>query len=63
MNKIALEVLDFYFTKGLWTSSITKNNTYKIEKSRLSQKQYRDAKTRLMLLDGDGYTKEQRERK
>lgn len=63
MNKIAFDVLDKYHTDGLWISKITKNNTYEITKEKLSKKQFEEAKTRLKILDSDGYTKEQRERK
>lgn len=63
MNKIALDVIDKYYTDGFWTSELTENKTYKISKKKLSKKQYETAKKRLKLLDSDGYTKEQRERK
>lgn len=63
MNKIALDVIDKYYTDGFWTSELTENKTYKISKKKLSEKQYKKAKKRLKLLDSDGYTKEQRERK
>ena len=63
MNKIALDVIDKYYTDGFWTSEQTENGTYKISKNKLTKKQYETAKKRLKLLDSDGYTKEQRERK
>ena len=63
MNKIALDVIDKYYTDGFWTSEQTENGTYKISKNKLTKKQYEAAKKRLKLLDSDGYTKEQRERK
>ncbi len=63
MNKIALDVIDKYYIDGFWTSEPTKNGTYKITKKKLSKKQYETAKKRLKLLDRDGYTKEQRERR
>ena len=63
MNKIALDVIDKYYTDGFWTSEQTENGTYKISKKKLTKKQYETAKKRLKLLDSDGYTKEQRERK
>lgn len=63
MNKIALDVIDKYYTDGFWTSEQTKNGTYKITKKKITEKQYATAKKRLKLLDSDGYTKEQRERK
>ena len=63
MNKIAIDVIDKYYADGFWTSEITKNGTYKISKKKLSKEQYETAKKRLKLLDKDGYTKEQRERR
>ena len=63
MNKIALDVIDKYYTDGFWTSEQTENGTYKISKKKLTKKQYETAKKRLKLLDSDGYTEEQRERK
>ena len=63
MNKIAIDVIDKYYADGFWTSEITKNGTYKISKKKLSKEQYETAKKSLKLLDKDGYTKEQRERR
>ena len=55
MDKIALDVLDKYYTDGLWISKITKNNTYTIGKEKLSEKQYKKAKKLLGELGDDGY--------
>ncbi len=63
MNRIALDVIDRYYTEGFWISEYTEKGTYKISKKKLSEKQYKTAKKRLELLDSDGYTKEQREGK
>ena len=57
MNKIALDILDKYHSDGLWTSKVTKNNTFKISKEKLSEKQYKRAKKLLEELDDDGYKK------
>ncbi len=55
MNKIAIEVLEKYHTDGFWVSKLTNNGKYIVLKEKLTDKQYKEIRNNLKMLDKNGY--------
>ena len=57
MNKIALDVIDKYYTDGFWVSKPIGNKKYKITQEKLTEKQYKKIRDNLKRLNKNGYKK------
>ena len=57
MNKIALDVIDKYYTDGFWVSKHIGNGKYKITREKLTEKEYKKIKKNLECLNKNGFKK------
>jgi hypothetical protein len=56
MKDMALKVLDAYKEQGFWTSTKQKDGTYRMTKTKITDKQYDELKAVFKNLNNHGYT-------
>lgn len=55
MNVLALRVLEYFHTTGLWVAVRQENGTYNTVQRRMADDQYEEARERLLMLNANGF--------
>lgn len=59
MDEIAIAVIDYFHTEGLWVVEEQENGTWLVIQRKISDKEYKTARSRLLELNETGYDEEQ----
>lgn len=63
MKEIALKTLDVFKKDGLWTANKQEDGTFKISRTKITNKQYSALKKTINSLDENGFRSEERKKR